>query len=595
MAELRSIKSVVSRVISFWSGCIIIFVLVCTVTCIPPEDPINCSSWGTSNCTITNSYGAFPDRSVCKVAHVVYPKTEQELLSAVAMASKNKIKVKVATRYGHGTPKLVCPDGHDGLVISTRNLNRVLKIDKSTMMMTVETGATLKEVVQQAAEAGLALPHGPYWWGLTVGGMISTGAHGSGWWGVGSSVHEYVEQVRIVTPAGSRHGYAKVRTLDNGDPHINAAKVSLGVLGVISQVTLRLQPLFKRSITFLEKSDSDLAIQTTSFGNQHEFGDITWFPVQHKAIYRVDDRLPSNVSGNGLNDFIGFRSTPSTTLALVRSLEESQESTSDADGKCRIANLTMSTFMNSAYGFTNNGTTFTGYPIVGYQHRLQTAGSCLDSTKNNDDQIVAACPWDPRVKSHQFFHQTGISIRLLKVKNFIKDVKKLRDLEPKAFCGVELYGGILMRYVKASNAYLGKQEDAVDFDISYYRSKDPKTPRLFEDILEEVEQLAVFKYGGLPHWGKNRNVAFVGVTKKYKNVREFLKVKKMYDPLGIFSNKWTDQVLGLQGGVTIVKEGCALEGLCICSEDIHCAPKKGYFCRPGRVYKDARVCSYIKA
>jgi hypothetical protein len=37
--------------------------------------------------------------------------------------------------------------------------------------------------------------------------------------------------------------------------------------------------------------------------------------------------------------------------------------------------------------------------------------------------------------------------------------------------------------------------------ITYYRSKDPMA-------------LGLLKYGGLPHWGKNRNLAFEGVFKK---------------------------------------------------------------------------------
>ncbi|KAL2345948.1 hypothetical protein Fmac_007233 [Flemingia macrophylla] len=38
-------------------------------------------------------------------------------------------------------------------------------------------------------------------------------------------------------------------------------------------------------------------------------------------------------------------------------------------------------------------------------------------------------------------------------------------------------------------------------------------------------------------------------------------------------------------------DGCTPEGLCICSQDRYCAPNKGYFCRPGRIYKEARVCT----
>ncbi|MCL7051461.1 hypothetical protein MKW94_024307 [Papaver nudicaule] len=507
------------------------------------------------------------------------------------MASMKKYKVKATTRYSHSLPKLVCPDEsqNGSLLISTLHLSRILSIDNSAMTMTVESGVLLRDLIDKAAKAGLALPSSPYWWGLTIGGMISTGAHGSTMWG-GSYVHDYVVGVRIVTPASPDEGYAKVRVLDNDHPDIKAAKLSLGVLGILSQVTLKLQPLFKRSITIVRKTDSNLATQATTFGKEHEFGDMTWYPYQRKVLYRRDDRVSSNASGNGLNDFIGFRSVLKPASELVRASEDIQEATGDALGKCISARAMTSTLSTSGFGFTNNGNFFTGYPIIGYQNRLQASGSCLDRSVGAP---LTACVWDPRIKG-TFHHQTTVNLPLSKVKNFIEDVQKLRDLEPQAFCTLELGFGILMRYIKGSDSYLGTQEDSLDFDLTYYRSKTASTPRLFEDVLEEVEQMAVFKYGGIPHWGKNRNVGFIGAISKFKHADEFLKVKESYDPSGVFSSKWTDQILGLdQSGVSVVKDGCALEGLCICSDDIHCAPKKGYVCLPGRIYTHARVCTDV--
>lgn len=520
---------------------------------------------------------------------MAYPTTEQELVSVVSTATEAKRKMKAVTRFSHSIPKLVCPDGEDGLLISTKYLNRVLKIDEDAMTMTVESGVTLRQLINDAAKAGLALPYAPYWWGLTVGGLLGTGAHGSSLWGKGSAVHDYVVEMRIVSPAGPEEGYAKVRVLNERDKDLDAAKVSLGVLGVISQVTFKLQPIFKRSISYIKKNDTNLGDEAMNFGKQHEFADIFWYPSQRKAVYRVDDRVSSNTSGNGLYDFTPFRSTPSLALALIRSTEEAQESLRDANGKCIGANLIISTLQTAAYGLTNNGIIFTGYPVIGFHNRLQSSGTCLDSL---EDSLITACAWDPRIKG-EFFHQTTFSIGLSAVKGFIEDVQKLVAMDSKALCGLELYNGILMRYVKASSAYLGKQEDGIDFDISYYRSKDPTAPRLYQDFLEEIEQVALFKYGALPHWGKNRNMVFDGVMKKYKNGGKFLKVKNMYDPSGLFSSEWTDQVLGLRNGITIMKEGCALEGLCICSQDIHCAPRKGYLCRPGKVFQNARVCTRV--
>jgi len=108
----------------------------------------------------------------------------------------------------------------------------------------------------------------------------------------------------------------------------------LPVCDVTTQVTLALQPLFKRSVTFTERDDRDLEEQVAKFGYQHEFADIAWFPGHGRAVYRVDDRLPLSAPGEGVLDFIGFRATPTLGIQANRLAEDLLERDGDGAGKC---------------------------------------------------------------------------------------------------------------------------------------------------------------------------------------------------------------------------------------------------------------------
>ncbi|KAK1375819.1 L-gulonolactone oxidase [Heracleum sosnowskyi] len=104
------------------------------------------------------------------------------------------------------------------------------------MFVTVDSGVGLKDLINTISEAGLSLVASPYWEGVSVGGMISTGAHGSSWWGKGGAVHDHVVGMSLVVPGTKQEGHAKVIRLNGQDLLLNAAKVSLGVFGVISKV-----------------------------------------------------------------------------------------------------------------------------------------------------------------------------------------------------------------------------------------------------------------------------------------------------------------------------------------------------------------------
>lgn len=87
------------------------------------------------------------------------------------------------------------------------------------MTITVQSGVSLRQLIKDALKARLALRMASYWWGLTVGGMMSTGAQCSSWEGKhgGTVFHDYVTEMRIVTPAASDERYTTVRILNGNN------------------------------------------------------------------------------------------------------------------------------------------------------------------------------------------------------------------------------------------------------------------------------------------------------------------------------------------------------------------------------------------
>ncbi|KAL8522044.1 hypothetical protein ACS0TY_012261 [Phlomoides rotata] len=566
--------------------CITLIIFAGLVRAMPPQSPIRCTE---SGCTLYNSYGVWGDRKDCHVSTAVYPATEAELRSAVANASRNKIKVKVVSKFSHTIPKLACPSARNGstILISTERYNSSIVVDSVNMVVTADAGVGLRALIDRVEQEGLSLVAAPYWEGVSVAGVISTGAHGSSWRGNGGAVHDHVVGLRLVVPGKESEGFAKVVNLKRGDPLFNAAKVSLGLLGVISKVTFSLEAGFKRSITFNFTNDNNIENEFMEHAKKYEFGDIQWYPSRHTAVYRYDDRLPLNTPGDGLNDFIGFQSNFAITAESVRISEKAAEKAKDVKGKCLLASSFLAYKKLIANGLKNNNLIFLKYPVIGNQGKMQTSGSCLYSSQSN---TLISCAWDPRIKGLFFYESTAI-FPAAKFSAFIRDVKKLRDMKPENFCGVDVYNGILIRFIGKSDAYLGQAEESVVVDFNYYRADEATTPRLNQDVWEEVEQMAFFKYGAKPHWAKNRRVSFVGVGKKYPRFGEFVEAKKVLDPEGLFSSEWSDEVVFGKGGGG-KEDGCGLEGLCVCSEDRHCSPENGYFCQRGLVYDEARVCRY---
>jgi len=209
-------------------------------------------------------------------------------------------------------------------------------------------------------------------------------------------------------------------------------------------------------------------------------------------------------------------------------------------------------------GFLNDGKQFTGYPVIGFNHRMQASGGCRGNNSNyqNDhtsciptkilDKNNTVCRWDRRLHNHVIF-DVELRVSTFNLPQAIEDIKKIRDLNPSNLCDWGSIGGIYMRSIKKSDAYLGPAEDEVTFEVQTYRPREAGIPKWNEDVFQEIEQMVIEKHGGLLHWAKSGGHLFEGVAKRAVDLDKFLELKERFDPTGVFSNDWTDGLFGIGG------------------------------------------------
>lgn len=140
----------------------------------------------------------------------------------------------------------------DGDLVSMRRFNRIVRLDAAARTVTVEGGITYGELGPALHAQGFAihnlasLPH------IGVVGAVSTATHGSG--NANRNLAGAVAGLEIVTANGD------IVSLTRGDADFDGAVVGLGALGVVSAITLDIEPTFEaRQDVFLDLPFAALA------------------------------------------------------------------------------------------------------------------------------------------------------------------------------------------------------------------------------------------------------------------------------------------------------------------------------------------------
>ncbi len=174
---------------------------------------------------------------------VVLPGSADEVKAVLEACAQARIAI---VPFGGGTSVVggVEPvrDGFEGTIsLDLARLDRVLDVDRDSLLATLEAGLTGPRAEAELATRGLTLGHFPQSFEYsTVGGWVATRSAGQASTGYGR-IDELVEGVRLVAPAGELRTQAVPATA--AGPSLRELVVgSEGVLGVICEATLRVRP-----------------------------------------------------------------------------------------------------------------------------------------------------------------------------------------------------------------------------------------------------------------------------------------------------------------------------------------------------------------
>src|SRR4051794_10220184 len=125
----------------------------------------------------------------------------------------------------------------EGVLIWTGALPNIFEIDEDGRSVTVAGGTTYGAVAEALHTRGWALanlaslPH------ISVAGAVATGTHGSG--NRNGSLASAVNRVDLVRPDG------ELRRFQRGDADFPGIVVSLGALGIVTSLSLDIEPTFE--------------------------------------------------------------------------------------------------------------------------------------------------------------------------------------------------------------------------------------------------------------------------------------------------------------------------------------------------------------
>ena len=212
----------------------------------------------------------------------VEPRATEEVADVVRHAAESGRRVK-AIGAGHSFTEAASTDG---VQLSLDRMTRVLDVDVSSGRVRVEAGIRLHALNEALATVGLALPNLGDIDEQSIAGAIATATHGTGL--------ELGNLATTVVGMELVDGRGEVRRLD--DDLLRIARVGLGALGIVTEVTLHCIPAFRLHARETVEPLDDLLDGLIEHAAAVDHFELYWMPgggrrCQVKRNVRTDEPL----------------------------------------------------------------------------------------------------------------------------------------------------------------------------------------------------------------------------------------------------------------------------------------------------------------
>ena len=350
--------------------------------------------------------------------------------------------------------------------------------------VTVFAGTPLRALNELLDARGLALANMGDITEQTVAGAIQTGTHGTG--RDTGGLADQVTALEMVLADG------RVTTAMPGEDLFDAARVGLGALGVLTAVTLRVEPAFllrnrRRRMTLSAILDS---LDALTSDNEHL--DFFWLPHTDTCLVKTNNR------------HAGPASPPGT---FKRWLDDVL-------------------LENTLFGYV----CATGARFPALIPRLNAAGGAAlgDSESVDTSYKIFTARRDVR------FLEMEYAIPRERLGQALRETRDLIDrMDWKISFPVEV------RVTPPSDAWLSTAYGRPTAYLACHVYRPTPNPDYFAGVEEIMTRME-----GRPHWGKlhTRDATYLGGV--YPRFADFVALRDRLDPARLFANDYLDTVLG---------------------------------------------------